>query len=441
MKAYAMIMILAILIATSASADTMRNRGLGPDSIPVFDSTTTVEDYVAFAIKNRSGLKAAREQWQETVAMRGSAGALDNPLLSYEYGYTKFSDPVGPERQKFGIMQALPWFGTLGARKKAAGFAADANYERYRSEELSTVYRVKAAYYEYFFAARQLELTKANFELMRQFEEVVRTRYSSGLSMHPDLIKAQVELGEMEEMIRSMEFMLAPTRARLLAQLNLPDSTNLPAPREFEVGQTLILTDSLVSLAEESSPNLGAIRKLIESRRAEATAVNKMTYPELMLGVEYERASLVDNMTGEKETMNEYMLNVQVSLPIWFGKNKAMRDAARARVRMSEYMHQEERNDLAAMIAMTNFEYNDAVRKMRLYRDGLIPKADESLNATFTAYQSGATDFLMLLDAQRQLLEFELTAERSKVNAATKLAELEMITGTKLINTQSNNSQ
>ena len=411
------------------------------ESLPRFDSLTSVEDYVAYATSNRGGLKASYEQWQESVAMSGSAGALDNPLLSYEYGYTKFSDPVGPQRQKFGIMQPLPWFGTLGAKKKAAGFAAESNYERYRSEELNTAYRVKSAYYEYYLAARQLELTKANFELMKQFEEVIRTRYSAGLSMHPDLIKAQIELGEMEEMIRSMEFMLTPARVRLLAQMNLPDTMSLPLPREFEVGETQFPSDSLVAIAEAANPNLAAIRKQIESERAEATVTKKMSYPEMMLGVEYERASLVDAMTGDKETMNEYMVNVQVSLPIWFGKNRAMRDAARARVRMSEYMHQEELNDLAAMIAMTNFEYNDAVRKLRLYRSGLIPKASESLNASFTAYQTGATDFLMLLDAQRQLLEFELTAERAKAAAATKLAELEMITGTKLTTNQLNKPQ
>ena len=163
-----------------------------------------------------------------------------------------------------------------------------------------------------------------------------------------------------------------------------------------------------------------------------------MTLPELMLGVEYERATLLNDMTLEKETMNEYMFTVQVSLPIWFGKNRAMRDAARSRVRMSEYMYQEERNDVASMIAMANFEYADALRKLRLYRNGLIPKAKESLSVSFSSYQSGQTDFLMLLDAQRQLFDFELTAERAKVNAATRLAQLEMITGTILSNPTTN---
>lgn len=358
--------------------------------------------------------------------------------MSYSYGYTKFSDPVGPDRQKFGIMQPFPWFGTLGAKKNAAALNSDADYQSYLAEELRTIYRVKSAFYDYYFSARQLALTQESFELMRQFENVIRTRYETGLAMHPDLIKAQIELGQMEEMIRSMEQMLDPARARILALLNLPLDTNLPLPKDFPVSEAQFSTDSLVTLAEIASPNLASISKQIESQRAEVSVAKKMTFPELMLGVEYERATLLNDMTLEKETMNEYMFTVQVSLPIWFGKNRAMRDAARSRVRMSEYMYQEERNDVASMIAMANFEYADALRKLRLYRNGLIPKAKESLNVSFTSYQSGQTDFLMLLDAQRQLFDFELTAERAKVNAASRLAQLEMITGTILSNPTTN---
>ncbi len=400
--------------------------------LTAIDSNATLQTYIDLALSNRSGIKSAFEKWQESTAMKGSAGALDNPLLSYSYGYTKFSDPVGPDRQKFALMQPFPWFGTLGAKKNAAALTSDADYQSYLAEKLRTIYQVKSAYYDYYLSARQLALTQESFELMRQFENVIRTRYQAGVAMHPDLIKAQIELGQMEEMIRSMEQMLRPAQSRLLALLNLPSGTSLPWPSDFSVPELSLSTDSLVAVAEVASPNLASISKQIESQRAEVSVVKKMTWPELMFGIEYERSTLLDNMTLEKETMNEYMLTVQVSLPIWFGKNRAMRDAARSRVRMSEYMYQEERNDVASMIAMTNFEYADALRKLRLYRNGLIPKAKESLNVSFTSYQSGQTDFLMLLDAQRQLFDFELTAERAKVDAAARLAQLEMITGTLL---------
>jgi len=399
------------------------------EDTPTFDTTTTLEDYLKLGARDCCGLRASFYRWQSAKAMIGFAGALENPILSYTYGYDNFSDPLGVRSHKFGLMQPIPWFGMLGARKRAAARMADASYQGFENERLVTRFKVKSAYFEYYFAARQLTLTRANFELMRQFESVVRTRYQAGLAMHPDLIKAQIELADLENMIVSMERMLKPAQAKLLAQLNLPDTLSLPIPRDFVLYESSIDRDTLIAHAVRYSPKLLGILHEIESQREEITVARKEARPEFMVGVEYERSKLFDNMTQQDENMNDYMLTVQMTLPIWFGKNKAMRQAAEAKAQATEYMHQEERNDLAAMVSMAHYEYEDALRRMRLYRDGLIPKAQEGLNVNLTAYQAGQIDFLMLLDSQRQLLEFETNFERAKTDAAIKLAEIEVLTG------------
>lgn len=361
--------------------------------------------------------------------MERSAGSLENPVLGYEYGYDKFSDPIGPHRQKFGLMQPFPWFGTLGAKRNVARAEADAAFERFRAESFRTRFKIKSAYFDYYYAARQLALQRSAFELMKSFEAVIRARYVTGLAMHPDLIKAQLELGQMESMIATMSQMLIPARVRILAQLNLPDTVNLPEPHLLPQVDYVLNRDSLLIAATKLNPNLNEIEKEIAARRAEVSVARKMTMPEFMIGVEYERASVFNDMTGLDEKMNDYMLTAQLTLPIWFGKNRAMRRAAEAKASMIEYMHQEERNELIAMVSMAHAEYESAVREWKLYRDGLLPRARASLEAAFTAYQTGVSDFLMLLDAQRQLLDFEIKMERAQVDAGLKLAELELLTG------------
>ena len=66
---------------------------------------------------------------------------------------------------------------------------------------------------------------------------------------------------------------------------------------------------------------------------------------------------------------------------------------------------------------------------MQLYRDGLVPKAEQALNTSYTAYQAAEADFLYVLDAQRELLAFELELERARSNLATRRAEIEMVIG------------
>jgi outer membrane protein TolC len=78
------------------------------------------------------------------------------------------------------------------------------------------------------------------------------------------------------------------------------------------------------------------------------------------------------------------------------------------------------------------YDIEDSQRKTHLYGDVLISKAQELVQASETAYKAGTVDFFSLIDAQRMLLKYELDYERAVTNNQQKLAELEMLIGTKL---------
>jgi len=62
----------------------------------------------------------------------------------------------------------------------------------------------------------------------------------------------------------------------------------------------------------------------------------------------------------------------------------------------------------------------------------IVPKAEEMLVASESAYQAGTIDFLSLIDAQRMLLQYQLHYERVMAENAQKLAKIEMLAGTQL---------
>jgi outer membrane protein TolC len=75
------------------------------------------------------------------------------------------------------------------------------------------------------------------------------------------------------------------------------------------------------------------------------------------------------------------------------------------------------------------YKYRDAQRKIDLYQNTLIPKADEALAVTLEAFQGGTRSSLDLIDAEKTLLEFELAYIRALADQAQRLAELEMLLG------------
>jgi outer membrane protein TolC len=157
-----------------------------------------------------------------------------------------------------------------------------------------------------------------------------------------------------------------------------------------------------------------------------------MSYPSFTLGFDYIETGPALNPSLDESGKDPWMVSAGISLPIWFGKNKARRNKALADYRMAQENLKNAENRLVALVEKILFEYDDARRKIRLYRDGLIPKAEESMNAFYTAYQAGKADFLNLLDSQRQLLNFQLALEKALAGAAKKKAELEMIVGKEL---------
>lgn len=79
-----------------------------------------------------------------------------------------------------------------------------------------------------------------------------------------------------------------------------------------------------------------------------------------------------------------------------------------------------------------HFKVQTSERLVKLYRDNIIPQAEQSLNAAEIGYQSGKVDFLNLIDSQRVLLDFNLAYYRAVADFGINIAQLERVVGIEL---------
>lgn len=403
------------------------------------DSTTTLDDYLMLALKRSPALRAAYFNWIAELRKTDAAGALPDPKFSYGYFIENVETRVGPQEHRFSLRQAFPWFGTLGAMEDVAFAQAQAAEQRFESERQRLFYEIKAAYYDLYRLGQDIRITRENFELLTFWEKVARAKYKVGLKQYPDVIKAQVELGKLEDQIQSLNERREPLAARLRAALDLPADTKIPIPTSLEFSETTLDDDEVIETVVRENPDLRALNFLVEKAEAGVDLAHKKTLPSFSLGVDYIATGDALDPTLPESGKDPWVVGASISLPIWFGKNKAQRQEAEARKRSAEYRKEESENRLIAYAENVLFAQSDALRKTKLYRDGLVPKAEQALNATYSAYQAGEADFLELLDAQRELLKFQLTVEHEKVNLAKALAELEMLTNSRIEEFQINN--
>jgi outer membrane protein TolC len=111
------------------------------------------------------------------------------------------------------------------------------------------------------------------------------------------------------------------------------------------------------------------------------------------------------------------------------GTYRADLRAARHEQAAVEYDYRGRIDDLQSELIMALYEHANAERQIDLYRDTLIPQAEESLLVTQQGYEAGGVEFQALIDAERVLLEFQLSSQRALANRETSLAKIEMIVG------------
>ena len=89
-------------------------------------------DYLRFASLNNADLKARFEEWKAALEQVPQAKALDDPKFTYSYFIEEVETRVGPQRNKFGIMQVFPWFGKIEAGTDVAARRAVGRPRRVR---------------------------------------------------------------------------------------------------------------------------------------------------------------------------------------------------------------------------------------------------------------------------------------------------------------------
>lgn len=438
-----------------------------PDELPDLSEDSGLPDYLAYAALNNAGLEAAFHRWQAALERVGQVSAMPDPRLTYRFFIREVETRVGPQEQAAGLSQAFPWFGKLSVRGDIAREAANAEKKRYDARKLKLFYTVKDAYYEYYYLARAIEVVRENRDLLKYLEGVARAKYKAASSGQAEVIRAQVELGKLEDALRTLQDFRGPIVARLNAALNRPIEMGLPEPRTI-VEQQIDATDAeVLTWARKNNPELAALDHQIIKERHGVDLAKKEYFPDVTLGLDYTNVGTPSRSPGaglrnpaalrsvsriaggmgdaidayalgksfeqgqlpDDAGQDIWMVSLSINLPIRFDKYAAGEREARARHRAAREAKVERDNTLGAQIKRVLYDFRDALRKIDLYRDTLVPKARQNLSATETAYRTGNASFLDLVDAERALLEFALSYERALATHAQRLGELEMLVG------------
>jgi outer membrane protein TolC len=314
--------------------------------------------------------------------------------------------------------------------------AAEAERLQYAAARNDLAFRVKEAYCELYYLERAIGITRSSARLLAYLEEVARAGYRGGTGRHAAVIKAQIERAGLEDRLRGLEEMRRPLAARFNAALSrradAPVAIDSLLPAAPMGAAPTADADALAERLRAAHPELQALSARAAREGLAVELAGKEGYPDLTVGVDYiaTGAARTAGMAPPPDSGKDPLVaTASVSLPLWRGQYRARQREARARQRAVLLEREERENQLLAALELALYGLRDSERRIGLYRDALLPRAEQALGVAQQAYAAGQGSFLELIDAQRTLLEFRLARERAVADRAVRLAEIERLVG------------
>ncbi len=408
------------------------NSELGKASDIKDGGLVTLDDVVSTALMNNPGIMAAKKRWEASLSKPTVVSSLPDPVLKVTYFIEEIETRNGPLEGGVSISQRLPWIGKLSLKKKVAELEAAMVSEDYVSNRLKVIYEVKKAFFEFYWIDRAITITRTNINILKQLEGLIRVKYITGEVAQQDLLKVQIELLRLQNDLNTFIDMKSTIKVKLNTLLGRPSRASLGKPEEIKFKVFNMSLDELYNSAKESSPIIRFRERVIERWKAKKRLAKLDYLPDVTLGVQYQKISKSDSPMAPRNGQDAWSVTFAINLPIWLQKRKGAVVLAEKEVLSGLSSFQDEENKLFYKIKESYFKVKTAQREIILYKESLIPRAEQSLQIAKEDYRAGRSGFLDLIDSQRILLRFQLSYERALTEFRKNIAKLEEVVGEEL---------
>lgn len=408
-----------------------------PTGIVHADEPKSVEplsSLITTAVANNPELKSSESRWQMFASKAKQASALEDPMFMLKLQNLLAREPFSlggkdPQTAKVvGISQQIPFWGKRAIRQEIANLDAQSYRWQVEERKLELTRMVKETYYQIWNVDKSLEVIDKNLKIIADFITIAESRYSVGQGVQQDIYKAGLEKSKMLD----MQITLRQQRKTLEANLNYllyrPGTTAVGAVADFNLPQPSLSADELNKTALEKRPQIKSLTTLTNKGVANHLLAQKEFYPDFNLSFEYMFRQAAMGDPG----YNMFTLGATFNLPFQQERRHAMVAESASETSMAT----EELNSLKNTISYT---INDTLAQLErrrnlieLYKGGIIPQAEQSLESAVISYRVGKVDFLTLLDGQTTLFNYERELYMSQAEYMMGLAKLEAVVGVSL---------
>jgi len=395
----------------------------------------SLQDCVKIALGVHPELQQAAQRVQEAQQTVSQARSLKGPQVDFDTSWTEYQW-LPPNKQKIigagttdvysevALRQLLYSGGRTQALLDQARLDLLAAHEELRRTRQSVVFQVNRR----FFLLRQgEELLRSQQEAVNQVQahlDIARKRLAVGTAREMDVLRAEVQLADVQQTRIAAENAVAVARMTLNTAMGRPAGTPLEVASDSPIAPSSRATEASPAEALPSHPEW--IQSELAIRRADAglTVARSLARPDLALQAAY-------NLEGGSlpPDVENWNIGLRVSVPLWDSGNAAgAKGAARARIDQTKSAQELLRQRLELDVREAQVAVRDAEERMGVTALS-VDEARRTLTVEQERYRVGAGSSIEVIDAQVALTQAETNAIRATYDYRIALAQLEYALG------------
>jgi outer membrane protein TolC len=386
----------------------------------------SVDEVVATALEGNPEIRTAVRRLSLAQLKTTTAHSLDDPMFMVRDWGTPLKRPwdLNQSQLMFSLQQTFPNRQKQDMRAKLAeddaGVAA-IDLETLRQEVAAETRKLCA---DLMRNADEMQLQESQRSLLKEALAVVLAQYTTGKSPQADVLRAQMALTRLSEQLIELE----QERDNARVQLNALRGRSLDEAVEIVDNYTspvaLPSIEELERTAMEHRPELAAMRAQVAKNKDEGKLTRLAMKPDFTAALGYML------MPSGSSSRNAYMAELSMNLP---GLNRKRHDGEAKQADAATEVSRSELDARASTVFLeirkAQIEVLAAQKRVKLYRDTLLPQAEASFKASTAAYKNNRAEYMSLIDAQNLLLEIQIANYKAYAATDAGMAQLERAVG------------
>ncbi len=391
-----------------------------------------VEEYIAIALVQNPQIQAKRNLLAAAAQRVPQARSLEDPTID-TMGFPFYPNvpqtASGRMTVDMTVSQAVPWFGTLGTRARQAQAEVGMAQAELVAAELEVVEQVKRTYYRLYFAQKSLTITEQSRKLAVRFSQLADAKLRANQVSQQDLLRAQLEVLNIDQELVRLRQELVSTQAELARLMQVPPDTALLALSELAPQQIPQDLKRLYDQAIAMRPELQAQLAAIERDRQAINLARLKYFPDFELSFNWGEMTRHKALSPIADGLDDLGVGLMANVPIYRGRLDAGVREAEAKTAASARQYDALRDRTLSEVKDLFVQARSQQELLELFGRDIVPKAEQTLQVSLTAYEAVRIDILQLIDNWQQLLRYQLAQQRLEAQLRQTLASLERVVG------------